>query len=227
VEGQIRQLQQQIAQNKIDRLQFGVDVAAATTGLRDDLQALARLKAFLTRRLQADKGNLDLERQIFAVNQQIAAAQKARRNQRQFRALGLGPTGEDLIPGVKSLKKQLGNIADAVSGSFLDTRKTRGMLAHIRQVLSGGLGSVSSEVRAKIQAMLADLKDQLKQSSVDVTRFQKTATGQFSLAGASPGAHGLTINGGIHLHGVQNVQQLENALAKRKKQRAHARRGTR
>jgi hypothetical protein len=36
---------------------------------------------------------------------------------------------------------------------------------------------------------------------------------------------GIVINGGIHLHGVQNVPQLENELAKRTKARAHTRRG--
>jgi putative Ca2+/H+ antiporter (TMEM165/GDT1 family) len=36
----------------------------------------------------------------------------------------------------------------------------------------------------------------------------------------------ITINGGLHLHGVQNVAQLENELTKRAKQRPTPRRGT-
>jgi hypothetical protein len=32
------------------------------------------------------------------------------------------------------------------------------------------------------------------------------------------------IAGGVHLHGIQNVGQLENELARRSKQRAHQRR---
>jgi hypothetical protein len=230
VQKQIADLQQQIVQNRIDRLQFGVDVAAATGGLRDDLRALGRLRGFLEQRLAIDKGNLNLQRQIFEVNQQIADVQKRRRDERQFARLGLGPTGEEPTPNVRGLKKELASVADALEGSFLDTKKTRGLLGHIREVLSGGLGSVSNEVRSKVKEILDDLRKQLKQSSVDVTRFHDTARGQFTGAGARPGgrlAPGVTINGGIHLHGVQDVKALENALAKRAKQRAHARRGNR
>ena len=57
---------------------------------------------------------------------------------------------------------------------------------------------------------------------VDVTRFQKTARGQLVAAGG--GGRGFTISGGVHVYGVQNVAQLENALSKRRKQRAHQRR---
>jgi hypothetical protein len=39
-------------------------------------------------------------------------------------------------------------------------------------------------------------------------------------------AAGITINGGVHLHGVQDVPAFENALTKRGKQRAHRRRGS-
>ena len=58
-------------------------------------------------------------------------------------------------------------------------------------------------MRSKIQQILADLKQQLRQSSVDVTRFQKTARGQFALAGAAGGGRGVVITGGVHLHGIR------------------------
>ncbi len=74
--------------------------------------------------------------------------------------------------------------------------------------------------------MLDDLHGQLKQSGVDVTRFQKTARGQLTLAGAHP-TGGVVITGDVHFHGVQNVKQMEEALAKRRRQRANARRSTR
>lgn len=43
---------------------------------------------------------------------------------------------------------------------------------------------------------------------------------------ALPTGGGMTVHGGIHLHGVQNVPQLENELAKRHKARPHRRRGS-
>jgi hypothetical protein len=229
----IRQSNEATRQLAQERAAFAVERATATKTLTDDLAALNAYNALLQRRIAGGHKTLALEREQFQVQQQIAdvlkqqaEARKAQRDARQFKLLGFGPTGEDLVPGVKNLKRQLDSVRKTIEGSFLDTRKTRGLLGHIRQVLAGGLGSVSADVRSKIQQILADLKGQLKQSSVDVTRFQDTARGQFTLAGAHPGG-GLVINGGIHLHGVQDVKALENQLAKRAKQRGHARRGNR
>jgi hypothetical protein len=46
-----------------------------------------------------------------------------------------------------------------------------------------------------------------------------TRSAAFAQAGAT------TINGGIHLHGIQDVPALESALAKRSKRRTPSRRG--
>ena len=63
---------------------------------------------------------------------------------------------------------------------------------------------------------------QKKRMGVDVTRFQVSARGQFVAPGR--GGRALTIAGGVHLHGIQNVSQLENELARRSKQRPRSRR---
>jgi hypothetical protein len=44
---------------------------------------------------------------------------------------------------------------------------------------------------------------------------------------AGVAAGGVVVNGGLHLHGVQNVKQLEDELHKRAKARPHVRRGAR
>lgn len=241
-----RKAREAVRQQAQDQAQLAVDRTALTQSVADDIAALERLNNLLKRRIAGGHNTIEMQRQQLQVELQLqalvrqqaenrkaareAAAEAAReaRDARQFRLLGFGPTGEELIPGVKNLRKQLASVGDAIAGSFLDTRKTRGLLGHIRQVLAGGLGSVSSEVRARIQQILADLRNQLKQSSVDVTRFQATASGQLTLAGAHPRVgQGITIQGGIHLHGVQSVQEMEEALAKRRKQRARQRRSTR
>jgi hypothetical protein len=80
---------------------------------------------------------------------------------RQFRSLGLGPTGGDLVPGLKNLRTRLGSITDAVKGTFLDTDKTRSLLGRIRKILSGGFGAVSEDVRSTIKGMLDDIRQQL------------------------------------------------------------------
>lgn len=167
------------AQHARDLASFAVERARATVSLTDDLNELRGQEGLLRGQLATDRGNLDLRRELLAVQTQITETIRQQREQAdaartatQFRALGLGPTGAELIPGAKALKAQLGNIADAVRGTFLDTGKTRSLLSQIRKVLSGGLGRVSEEVRAKVREMLADIDQQLKQSEERRTKFR-------------------------------------------------------
>ncbi len=226
-------------QEAVDRAQLAVDRTALTKSVADDIAALTKLNNLLKRRIAGGHDTIEIEREQLGVQLQLnqileeqAKAQKEaarkRRDARQFRLLGFGPEGEDIVPGVKNLKRQLASVTDAIEGGFLDTSKTRSRLRNIRRVLAEGVGHISADVRSKIQQLLADLRDQLKKSSVDVTRFNKTASGQFVLAGAhGAGSGNITIAGGIHLHGIQNMKQLEDELARRRKQRARQRRSTR
>lgn len=259
----------------IDLLQFRIDQAQATPGIADDLRALHRLETFLKRQIALHKTNLDLQKQLLAVQGQIADVlarraeqQAARRKQRaeraarardaaQFGRLGLGPTGEPLVPGVALLQRRLLGLRDAVKGTFLDTDKTKGLLANIETVLSGRLGKISAAVRAKIAEILANMRAQLKQhvERVDRTAFVKTNADALTaglglsreqrrrirerFAAVGPGgvvprggvqfahAGAVTVYGGVHLHGVQDVKKLEQELMKRSKQRAHGRRAPR
>ncbi len=213
------------SQAVLDKAQLQIDRATLTKSVTDDIAALQKLNAILLKRIRTGKATVDIQEQQIAVEKQIRDLLEQRRDARQFKLLGLGPTGEDLIPGVGNLKRQLRNVRKTIDDTFLDTRKNRSLLAGIKKVLSDP-GGVSDSVRDKIRTIIADLKNQLKQSSVDVTKFQQTARGQFTLAGAHPGGN-LTINGGIHLHGIQDLKALENELARRAKARAKARRGNR
>ena len=93
------------------------------------------------------------------------------------------------------LRKQLGSAEKALQGTFLDTKKTRSLVARIRKVLSGAMGAISEDVRSTIKRLIDDLRQMQEKSSVDVTRFQKTARGQFALAGAAGGARGVVDHG--------------------------------
>jgi hypothetical protein len=150
----------------LDALSFGVERAQATKTLADDVAALNAQKAGIKKQLAADKGNLDLRRQLLTVEGQIKdTAEQQRQNRidartsRQFRALGLTSEGEERTPGVANLKKRLANIGEAVQGTSIEG-KTRGTLARIRKVLSDGL--VPKDVRAKIKEMLDGVNDELK-----------------------------------------------------------------
>ena len=266
-----KSVRQQIEQAAFDALQFNVDKAGLTKNLTDDLAALRRYEAVVEERIKVAGDTLAREQTLLGIQQQIQqvlaqqaqnradAAQKARDRiaARQFRALGFGPTGEDLVPGVKALQKAAEKIRDQIAGTFLDTRKTRSMLAHITQVLSGGLGKVGRDVRAKVKEILDGIENDLKNRQGFATRFspaspeaitaaaglnlnatQRRRLG-YVLAGVSggrvpvvsspafAGAGGVTINGDVNVHGVQNPRQFEEQMTKRHNSRPKVRRGAR
>lgn len=255
-------------QNLFDRLQFNVDKAGLTAGLRDDLAALERYQSVVKHIIRTQGSTLALQQTLLGIEQNIAtvqgqiaenrrkAAEEAakRRDALQFRLLGLGPTGGELVPGIRNLKTRLGSIRDAVKGSFLDTAKTRAELKHIGQILAGQFGVVSEAVRAAIDKMYDDIRQKLKDRQGDQTRFRHLSSrafvdslglnltlaqrrrieAQFATVGPGgtvPGVRshqfnaGITIHGGLHVHGVQDVPGLENQIVKRAKSRPHTRRG--
>jgi hypothetical protein len=248
----------------LEALRLGVDRAGLSSAIRDDLAALRKLAAYLKTKIRLTKDNLDLQRELVGVQQQIgdllkqqAEQRAAAREARQFRLLGFGPGGEELVPGIRALKRMLDSVRQAVEGSFLDTRKTRGLLANIRRILSGGLGAVSKDVRAKIQEILADINRQLKeQAATTATKFRKVSADAFlaslgirltpeqmrrfrqAFATLGPGGRmpapsgqfataGVVFNGPVTINGVTDTKAFETELVKRSKQRAPVRRGSR
>lgn len=108
---------------------------------------------------------------------------------RQFRELGLGPTGEELAPTLKGLRAQAGRIGDAIKGTFLDKPKTRSVMASIRKVISGQLGNVRDDVRKTVKGILDDLDRQLKDHAAvgPETAFRTTNVRKIlAAAGLSP-----------------------------------------
>lgn len=254
---------QQISQGLLDALQLNVDKAGLTKSLQDDLSSLDALRAGIAKQIKAGGDVLALEQQLVSVEgqiaqtrEQIAANRAAARNARQFRALGLTATGEDVIPGVKSLRKQLGTIDTAIAGTFLDTKKTRSLMSHLREVLSGGLGAVGRVVRDKVEQILKGLEDQLKSHQGDVTKFSHISTAKLlsglgldpaqiralrpRLAALGPGGvvphrqHAFALAGGgtvIHIENLHSAapdyRALENELQRRARSRPQIRRGAR
>lgn len=259
---QEKQTRVQITQGLLDALQLNLDRAGLTKSVQDDLDALLALKKGIERQIRAGGDVVALEQQLVGVLGQIRQVREQQRqtaidarNARQFKALGFTGTGDDVIPGVAGLRRQLKTVDQAIQGTFLDTKKTTSLISHIRQVLSGGLGAVGRDVRDKVKQILDGLDQQLKDHAGDQTKFRHISTAnllaglglspeqlrvaRIRLAQVGPGATapaaqpafglagggGLTINGGLHLHGVQNIRQLEDELEKRARSRAAIRRG--
>jgi TP901 family phage tail tape measure protein len=149
-------------------LELAFDKASQTTSLRDDLGILKQQEKVLRARIAHSKNDLDLQKQLVAVQGQqrdilkeIAANQATAKNARQFKALGLTGTGDTITPSAGALSKRLGSVSKLVEGSVLDTPKTAKKLAQIAKVLSGKFGKVGKDVRAAILQMLNDIQSAL------------------------------------------------------------------
>lgn len=172
--------------------------------LRAQIGKLQTISALISERIAKTKDitrKLNLEDQLVAVGRTItsdrqqlakqladqikadkAAALLARQKAltaleaRQFKTLGLGPTGDALTPGKFSLNKLLGRVTDEIAGTKLDTTKTKTALAGIRKVLSEAIVPTET-VRAKIQQLLAGIDQQFRQHAQgNQTRFAHQST---------------------------------------------------
>jgi hypothetical protein len=214
-------------------------------------------KAATDRRTERQK-ELDAAKQAAAAAKAHAAKLKALEKQRQqqalarltasqFRQLGFGPSGADLIPSGKELLKRLPHIQAQVKGTILDTKANRSLLQRIRQTLVQGLGKLAPEVRQKIKELLdaLDVEDAQKKRRKKKTDILAGFTGLGSVLQSGLTRQGTPIGMplpkpltqaqlparlqvqtmNVHLHGVQNVKQLEDELGKLAKQRAQPRRG--
>ena len=223
--------------------------------LEDQLIDVQRQERGVLAQMKENTATLAAERKELA--EQAAIRRATARNARQYRALGLTSTGEERAPGVDALRKQFGNIKDSIKGTILDTKANNSLLAGVRKVLTGGLGVVGRDLRLKIKQILDEIDNDLKERGNDVTKFRHVSTdrliaglglsreqalavknriaavgpngtlpaasAQFALAGGTT----LTVNGGLHLHNVNDIRQLESQFTKRAKARATVRRGAR
>lgn len=89
---------------------------------------------------------------------EAAAKAAAARQARQYAFLGLTATGDARLT-IKGLQRQLGNLENVTKGTFLDTAAQRSHLDKLRQLLSGKLGALSDDVRAKIQDAIQASRD--------------------------------------------------------------------
>jgi hypothetical protein len=190
VEGQIAGLQEQIKQQGIDKilgsLQLGVDRASLTKGLGDDLKALEAQRDGIKAQIAAgnDVANnqsllVTVLGNIKAKRQEIAQAAKDAAQAKQFRALGLSGTGDEIVPGLKNLSSR---IADT-----------------LKQVSSGEL-NISSKLAGRLKAAQALIKKEGKNltnaTREQINEFIKAANGDGAqkLKGPLTATHSLNTN---------------------------------
>lgn len=174
-------LEQQFA-DLIANLHLEVDRSALTKQLGDDLDALRDLKAGLERQVKAGVDVNQAQSQLVQVIGEIAAKQdeiRARAAEavqaRQFRALGLSAAGDEIVPGVENLQRQLRRLSArlADSGEQLPSKLTQ-QLEGARKVLTGKLGQVTKESRDKINELFKTIRSTFDQGARNAVPDRRT-----------------------------------------------------
>ncbi len=150
----------------IGALDIGVSRAQLTKRLGDDLQRLEQLKTGLERQIRAGVNVEAAQTRLAQTEISIAAKQQEIRARaaevaqaRQFRALGLTATGEDIVPGVANLRKQLAQLSKRLGDSASDLpSKLAQQLRGVRKILSGELGAATKESRDKINELFKTIR---------------------------------------------------------------------
>ena len=106
---------------------------------------------------RAERDALDHQKEMTRLAKERAEEARERAATAQFAALGLGPGGADAIPGIQALQKRLTRMFKEPGLPA----KARSLMKTIREILGGGMGEVSEEVRAKIEEMLAGIDQKL------------------------------------------------------------------
>lgn len=152
-------------QEIVDALNLRLEEAQASGNLKAQLRDLILIQDAIRNRIREEGKTTDLLRQLFEAQQQQKQLLAQQREAREFRRLGLGPTGDPLIPSAKNLLKQLESLSLRIAGTKLDTSKLRKQLEQIRKVLTDPIDKATRDVREKIAEMFDAIRQSLNQGT--------------------------------------------------------------
>jgi hypothetical protein len=143
-------------------LQLGVDRSLLTKALSDDLGPLELLKAGLEKQIRAGVDVQSAQAELVQVTGQIQAKQEEIRAQladalqaKQFRALGLSGTGDEIVPGIDNLTKRLKGALGRIASGDLDVgSKLASRLKAAQKLIRTEGGKLTEETRRQIDAFL-------------------------------------------------------------------------
>jgi len=171
-------------QGRFNLADLALQRAALTAQTSDDKRALL-IEAAITReqlaqtktlkdrtaKTQQLAGILSQVRSIDQGDAQAAkAAAKAARDRaqtllqtREFKVIGLDATGQPFTPGLRALRRELGNVRKNIAGTSLDTAKDKGILGDVNRLLFGkDAHTLTKDVRSTVKQMLDGIRDELK-----------------------------------------------------------------
>lgn len=146
----------------VNTLQLGVDRSLLTKSLDDDLKPLELLKKGLEKQIRAGVDVQSAQAELVQVTGQIQSKQEEIRAQladalqaKQFRALGLSGTGDEIVPGIDNLTKRLKGALGRIASGDLDVgSKLASRLKAAQKLIRTEGGKLTEETRRQIDAFL-------------------------------------------------------------------------
>lgn len=181
-----RQGQRDAFQNLLSAIGLGVDKAAATKGFADDLAQNTKLQTAIKRQIAVEGKTTELERDLFEaqtaraqiLTDQANGVKEARRRANaaiqaaQFQALGLTASGDQRVPTVGNLSKQV----EQLLGRTDVTSKIEGQLDRIGKVLKGKFGKVTEDTRRVVKGLVDGIRDELNKGGDTLAKGPLTKT---------------------------------------------------
>lgn len=186
---------------------------------------------------------------------QVNAAVSANQQAAQFRALGLTATGDQRAPTARGLLRLSDRLIGRAEPGKLENRvkairkvlvaNFKGMSDEVRRTVKGMLDDIDQQLRDrqktapvgfkqgspnKLASLLLPGGSAAERRALAARLSQigpggTVRTGRSAAFAGAGATGGIVIHGDIVVHGVQNVRELEDNLARRASQRARVRRG--
>lgn len=150
----------------LEGLGLAVDRAQLTDRLDDDLRSLNDLASGLRTQIRKGGDVLRFQQELQSVTGQIADVREQIQQRaadaaqaRQFRILGLTETGDEVIPGVPNLRRQLSQLTSRLVDEGEMTPKIRAQLQKIGRVLALPIDEVKDQTREKVRDMFRGIRE--------------------------------------------------------------------
>lgn len=159
----------------MDALALKVDVATSRKNFTAALAGLAAEERMVRAQIKAAGRTTELSRELFRIEEDRRSVREAMASlakdksekdlaalqRKQFKSLGLSGSGEEIVPGVKNLKKQFASLSDRVADSPGQvSKKLVSRLAGVRKLLAGAFGKLSEDTRAAISDLFGAIRDE-------------------------------------------------------------------
>lgn len=141
-----------------------VDAAAATRGFADDLRRNTQLQNAIKAQIKVEGRTAELAGQLAQARRDRSTILANQLQARQFRAIGLSASGDEILPTIANLRKQFEQLSKNVVGQDVP-QKLLNRLKLVGKALSGGIKNATPETLKAIRDLFNDIRSTFNQEA--------------------------------------------------------------